>query len=89
MKKPNANLRLVFAFVLLAAAGSSLAELADRDKPVNLVADNVTVDDAKQISITANAATASGWSSQLFKLWYSPTLNPRCRQAATSSPTRS
>jgi lipopolysaccharide export system protein LptA len=51
MKKPNANLRLVFAFALLAASGSSLAELADRDKPVNLVADNVTVDDAKQISI--------------------------------------
>ena len=51
MKKPNASLRLVFAFLLLATAGSSLAELADRDKPVNLVADNVTVDDLKQISI--------------------------------------
>lgn len=52
MKKPNASsLRLVLAFLLLAAAGSSLAELADRDKPVNLVADNVTVDDLKQVSI--------------------------------------
>lgn len=51
MKKPNASLRLVFAFLLLATTGSSFAELADRDKPVNLVADNVTIDDAKQVSI--------------------------------------
>ena len=41
----------MFAVLLLTAAGSSLAELADRDKPVNLVADNVTVDDVKQVSI--------------------------------------
>ena len=51
MKKPNASLRLVFACMMLAAAGSSFAEKADRDQPVNLVADNLTVDDAKQVSI--------------------------------------
>jgi len=51
MKKSIVNLRVVFACALLAAAGSSLAEKADRDQPVNLAADNMTVDDAKQVSI--------------------------------------
>lgn len=36
---------------LLAAAGSALAERADRDKPMHLEADRVVVDDAKQRSI--------------------------------------
>jgi lipopolysaccharide export system protein LptA len=61
MKKPHASLRLVFAFLLLTAAGSGLAELADRDKPINLVADNVTVDDAKQVSVyTGNVTLTQG-----------------------------
>lgn len=36
--------------VLVLAAGSAHAEKADREKPINLEADRVTVDDAKQIS---------------------------------------
>lgn len=36
--------------VLLLAAGPGLAEKADRDKPIHLEADRVTVDDARQIS---------------------------------------
>jgi lipopolysaccharide export system protein LptA len=51
MKKPNVNLRLVFACMLLATAGNSFAEKADRDQPVNLAADSMTVDDARQVSI--------------------------------------
>ncbi len=35
---------------LMLAAGSAFAEKADREKPINLEADRVTVDDAKQIS---------------------------------------
>jgi lipopolysaccharide export system protein LptA len=40
----------VFAAVLLAAAWPVAAEKADREKPINIEADRVTVDDAKQIS---------------------------------------
>jgi lipopolysaccharide export system protein LptA len=40
----------LFATMLFFAAGSVLAEKADREKPINLEADRVTVDDAKQIS---------------------------------------
>ncbi|MBY0269811.1 MAG: lipopolysaccharide transport periplasmic protein LptA [Burkholderiales bacterium] len=41
----------VAAFLLAAlATGSALAEKADREKPINLEADRVTVDDTKQIS---------------------------------------
>lgn len=36
--------------VLLCAAEPALAEKADRQKPINLEADRVTVDDAKQVS---------------------------------------
>jgi lipopolysaccharide export system protein LptA len=36
--------------VMVLAAGSVHAEKADREKPINLEADRVTVDDAKQIS---------------------------------------
>lgn len=36
--------------VLMLFAGPALAEKADREKPINLEADRVTVDDAKQIS---------------------------------------
>jgi lipopolysaccharide export system protein LptA len=46
-------LRGIAAFCLAAltfAAGPALAEKADREKPINLEADRVTVDDIKQIS---------------------------------------
>lgn len=39
-----------FLAALALAAGPVLAEKADREKPINLEADRVTVDDAKQIS---------------------------------------
>lgn len=39
------------AVVALALAGPAAAERADRDKPINLEADRVTVDDAKQVAV--------------------------------------
>jgi lipopolysaccharide export system protein LptA len=53
--QPAINRRLhagVAAFVtaLTLAAAPALAEKADREKPINLEADRVTVDDAKQVS---------------------------------------
>lgn len=41
---------VLLALALSAAACPALAEKADREKPINLEADRVTVDDAKQIS---------------------------------------
>jgi len=40
----------VFAAALVFTATPALAEKADREKPINLEADRVTVDDAKQVS---------------------------------------
>ncbi len=40
----------VLCLVLLLASAPGLAEKADRDKPIHLEADRVTVDDARQIS---------------------------------------
>lgn len=49
MKNPNPN--LIIGFLLLALMPApALAELADRDKPVNLEADTVTLDDASKVS---------------------------------------
>lgn len=49
-----AGQRFMAAMVLAAcfaiASGNAIAEKADRDKPINLEADRVTVDDAKQVS---------------------------------------
>lgn len=41
---------MLFGLALAAAVSPALAEKADREKPINLEADRVTVDDAKQIS---------------------------------------
>ncbi len=50
----SAGQRRVIAMMLTAciavAAGHAFAEKADRDKPINLEADRVTVDDIKQVS---------------------------------------
>ena len=51
----NAGRRFIGAITLIAAcfaimSGNVLAEKADRDKPMNLEADRVSVDDAKQIA---------------------------------------
>jgi lipopolysaccharide export system protein LptA len=50
-KRNNSAFRGVLAIILLAHVIPSWAEKADRDKPVNLAADTVTVDDAKQTSV--------------------------------------
>ncbi|HEX6829189.1 MAG TPA: lipopolysaccharide transport periplasmic protein LptA [Burkholderiales bacterium] len=42
---------LVAAALALALAGPAAADRADRDKPINLEADRVTVDDAKQVAV--------------------------------------
>ncbi len=43
-------MRALVAALLLAATWPASAEKADREKPINIEADRVTVDDAKQIS---------------------------------------
>ena len=53
MKNPNADSFqsfLIPVICLLLLPLSALAEKADRDKPINLESDTVTVDDAKRIS---------------------------------------
>lgn len=53
MKNPNADSfrsLLIPVICLLLLPFSALAEKADRDKPINLESDTVTVDDAKRIS---------------------------------------
>lgn len=49
----SARSACVFALVLafLCAAGSAYAEKADREKPIHLEADRVTVDEAKQVAV--------------------------------------
>ena len=47
--KPIASL-ILLAFSLLGFSGLAFAEAADRDKPIDLEADSVKVDDAKQTS---------------------------------------
>lgn len=49
MIKPNLRSCAVLCLALLAA--SAHAEKADRDKPVNLEADTVTLDDINKISV--------------------------------------
>lgn len=44
------NNKLILAIVLLLCSPVSFAERADRNKPINLEADQVLMDDAKQIS---------------------------------------
>ena len=41
----------LWACALLVCTGAALAEKADRDKPIHLEADRVTVDDAKQLAV--------------------------------------
>jgi lipopolysaccharide export system protein LptA len=45
------HLRLLSTLLLLLASGLVHAEKADKDKPIDLEADNMTVNDAKKISI--------------------------------------
>ena len=47
----SATVRVLLYCFLTALASAAGAEKADRDKPVNLEADRVTIDDAKQLAI--------------------------------------
>jgi len=49
-RSASAGLCAALAAAALLLAGPALAEKADRDKPVNLEADRVTIDDAKQLA---------------------------------------
>lgn len=52
MSPPESKPALVAcALALCLAAGAATAERGDRDKPINLEADRVTVDDAKQVAV--------------------------------------
>jgi len=48
MRTPRIN--FILALLVLLASGMALAEKADRDKPIDLEADNLSVNDAKKIS---------------------------------------
>lgn len=41
----------VLQFVLIVPAGQALAERADRDKPINLEANRITIDEAKKVQV--------------------------------------
>jgi lipopolysaccharide export system protein LptA len=49
MRTQQINL-IILSLLLLLASGMALAEKADRDKPIDLEADNLSVNDAKKIS---------------------------------------
>ena len=50
--RPTHNFVTAGVFLaLLALPLAALAELGDRDKPVNLEADTMTVDDVKKVSV--------------------------------------
>lgn len=55
MQKPHRSFPLVHGLLLAAltllSAGSALAEKADKDKPMNVEADNLRYDDARQTSV--------------------------------------
>ncbi len=63
MKKPIHT--LLFLLALLGFAGASVAEKADRNKPMNIEADALRYDDLKQISIFTGAVTLTKGSIQI------------------------
>ena len=63
MKKPIYS--LAFLLALLGFAGASVAEKADRNKPMNIEADALRYDDLKQISIFTGAVTLTKGSIQI------------------------
>lgn len=61
MKNPHRSLNFVFAVMALLFCSLAMAEKADRDKPIDLEADNVTVNDAKKTSVyTGNVVLTQG-----------------------------
>jgi lipopolysaccharide export system protein LptA len=58
---PSARITCLIGALLMLAAFQAQAEKADKDKPIDLEADSVTVDDAKKISIyTGNVILTQG-----------------------------
>ena len=58
---PSARIACLIGALLMLAAFQAQAEKADKDKPIDLEADSVTVDDAKKISIyTGNVILTQG-----------------------------
>lgn len=56
-----ASIRFLFTALLMFSMTASFAERADRDQPINLEADRVTVDDSQQIStFTGNVRLSQG-----------------------------
>ncbi len=51
MKNPSTRFAAYGCLLLLLLPATGLAELADRDKPINLEADTVNLDDANKVSI--------------------------------------
>lgn len=49
--KPFAGFLALACLIVIAAPLPALAEKADRDKPINLEADRITVDDAKRVDV--------------------------------------
>lgn len=61
MKLSNISRALPLAILLLSYAAAGHAERADRNKPVHLEADQVRIDDAKQVSVfTGNVVLTQG-----------------------------
>jgi lipopolysaccharide export system protein LptA len=50
-ERPTARSRIAVACAVFCLATGAVAERADRDKPINLEADRVTIDDAKKVSV--------------------------------------
>jgi lipopolysaccharide export system protein LptA len=61
LHEPKRNLGLLIMLLVVLHASSALAEKADREQPINLEADTVTVNDAKKTSIyTGNVILTQG-----------------------------
>lgn len=61
----NARGTVLLCCILLLAAPGALAEKADRDKPVNLEADRVTIDDARQTATFEGNVTLTQGTLQI------------------------
>ena len=58
-------IRLLLTLLTLACAGSALAEKADRNKPIQLEADRITVDDAKKVHVLEGRVILTKGTMQL------------------------
>ena len=58
-------IRLLLTFLVLACTGPALAEKADRNKPIQLEADRITVDDANKVHILEGRVILTKGTMQL------------------------